>query len=155
VMAAFGIAQHDQVALRFEQAAGAFCAPFNSQLRSASVSYAARSCAVFLCRKRSRMLSMASPAQAIANRKLRLIAKALGRSRIFRSAAGDEPICAAEGGGEIMNERTERMIQGCRRENRRMCNLIEESAPSPIAGHPGRSHPRLFGAAGIGRLPRA
>jgi hypothetical protein len=46
------------------------------------------------------------------------------------------PYAPPKAAEKIMNERTERMIQGCRRENRRMCNLIRRIRPIAIAGHP-------------------
>ncbi len=76
--AALMVAQHDQVALRFEQAARPLSASFSSQLRSTSASLCWASARIRLLTKRSRMLSVARPRQASANRKLAPTAKAWG-----------------------------------------------------------------------------
>ena len=84
--AAVAVAQHDQVALRFEQAVRARCRlPAVPSCDRPSLRCAWRSCAACWRSSASRMLSVASPTQAIANRKLTPIAKAWGSIAGFAS----------------------------------------------------------------------
>ena len=76
--AAVGVAQHDQVALRFEQAAGAFLGFLQFPIAVGQRFIVQGDLAELLRIQRSRMLKVASATQASANRKLAPIAKTWG-----------------------------------------------------------------------------
>ena len=76
--AASRIAQHDQIVLRFEQAAGALLGFLQFPVAVGQRFVVHGDLAQFPAHKRSRMLRVASATQAIANRKLTPSANACG-----------------------------------------------------------------------------
>ena len=74
--AAVAVAQHDQIALRFEQAAGALLGLLQFPIAVGQRLVVQGHLAKFFRTQRSRKLSVASATQASANRKLAPIAKA-------------------------------------------------------------------------------